>query len=335
MLPGEKDKIKKDLTDFWNYEKIGCPHKEGNKYFFSRNSGLQNQSVVYVQDTLDSEPKVLFDPNTLAEDGTISLGHCAWSHDGLVFSYSLSTSGSDWQVIKFRNVETGEDYPETLEKVKFSNITWTLDNKGIFYGCYPDHDPSHATGTDTESLKNQKLYYHRLGTKQEEDVLCVEFPDHPKYLIGWVDLSECGRYLFVKPSQDCKYNLLYFYDLETNAKDGIKTKFDLVPIIETFEADIDFVTNIGQKCVFHTNKGAEKFKLVTIDMENPAESKWTDLVPETEDKLEWACGVAGSCWSPATCTTSGTRCNCGTSPRGRSPSPSPWRWAPSRASVAS
>ena len=125
---------------------------------FVRNSGLQNQSVIYVQDTLESEPRVLFDPNSLAEDGTISLGHAAWSHDGLVFAYSLSTSGSDWQVIKFRNVETGEisfkhniynlekqitgeDYPETLEKVKFSNITWTKDNKGIFYGCYPDHDP--------------------------------------------------------------------------------------------------------------------------------------------------------------------------------------------------
>ena len=92
---------------------------------------------------------MLFDPNTLAEDGTISLGYCAWSHDGLVFSYSLSTSGSDWQEIKFRNVETGEDYPETLKKVKFSNITWTVDNKGIFYGCYPDHALSQATGTDT------------------------------------------------------------------------------------------------------------------------------------------------------------------------------------------
>jgi len=164
---------------------------------------------------------------------------------------------------------------------------------GIFYGCYPDHDPKNAKGTDTESLKNQKLYYHLLGTNQSEDVLCVEFPENPKYLIGWVDLSECGRYLFVKPSQDCKYNLLYFYDLEKNSKEGIKNKFDLVPIVEKFEADIDFVTNIGQKCVFHTNKGAEKFKLVTIDMENPAETKWTDLVPETEDKLEWACGVAG------------------------------------------
>lgn len=114
----EKDKIKKDLTDFWNYEKIGCPHKEGSKYFFSRNSGLQNQGVVYVQDSLESEPRVLFDPNTLAEDGTISLGRVAWSEDGLVMAYALSTSGSDWQVIKFRNVETGEERVNIFRKNK-------------------------------------------------------------------------------------------------------------------------------------------------------------------------------------------------------------------------
>ena len=180
-----------------------------------------------------------------------------------------------------------------MDKVKFSGITWTKDNKGIFYGCYPDHNLSAATGTDTEALKNQKIYYHVLGTQQEEDVMCVEFPDHPKWMTG-LDLSECGRYLFVMPSQDCKYNLLYFVDMEKSAKDGIKGKFDLIPIVEKFEADFEFITNFGSKCVFHTNKGAEKFKLVTINMENPLESKWTDLVPETDDKLEWACGVAGN-----------------------------------------
>ena len=220
---------------------------------------------------------------TMTGDSTINrfCSRCAWSHDGLVMAYSLSTSGSDWQVIKFRNVATGEDYAETLEKVKFSGITWTKDNKGVFYGCYPDHDLSAATGTDTGSLKNQKVYYHVLGTKQEEDVMCVEFPDNPKYLVGGVDMSECGRYLFVMPSQDCKYNLLYFFDMEKLGTDGIKGKFELVPIIEKFEADFEFITNIGSKCVFHTNKGAEKFKLVTIDMDNPTESKWTDLVNDT------------------------------------------------------
>jgi len=288
----ERETIKKELTDLWNYEKYGCPHKEGNKYYFSKNSGLQNQSVIYVQDSLEAEPKVLIDPNGLSDDGTVSLRATSWSHDGSILAYGLSKSGSDWTTIKFRNVETGEDFEEEIEKVKFSGITWTHDNKGVFYGCYPDHDVSCATGKDTKSHENQKLYYHRVGTKQEEDVLCVEFPEQPKWMIG-ATLSDCGRYLFVMPSQDCKYNLLYFCDLESVAKDGINSKFVLTEIFTKFEADYDFVTNQGSKCVFHTNKGAQNFKLVTIDLSAPSESNWADLVPEGEDVLEWATGVAG------------------------------------------
>jgi len=288
----ERETIKKELTDLWNYEKYGCPHKEGNKYFFSKNSGLQNQSVIYVQDSLEAEPKVLIDPNGLSEDGTVSLRATSWSHDGSILAYGLSKSGSDWTTIKFRNVETGQDFAEEIEKVKFSGITWTHDNLGVFYGCYPDHDVSCATGKDTKSHENQKLYYHKVGTKQDEDVLCVEFPDQPKWMIG-ATISDCGRYLFVMPSQDCKYNLLYFCDLELVAKDGIATKFALIEIVTKFEADYDYVTNQGPKCVFHTNKNAENFKLVTIDLSNPAESNWIDLVPEGTDVLEWATGVAG------------------------------------------
>jgi len=286
----ERETIKKELTDLWNYEKYGCPHKEGNKYFFSKNSGLQNQSVVYVQDSLEAEPKVLIDPNALSEDGTVSLRSTSWSHDGNILAYGKSVSGSDWMTIKFRNIETGQDFEEELEKVKFSGITWTHDNKGIFYGCYPDHD--HATGKDTQSHENQKLYYHRIGTKQAEDIMCVEFPDQPKWMIG-ASMSDCGRYLFIMPSQDCKYNLLYFCDLEQVAKDGINSKFSLTEIVTDFSADYDFVMNHGAKCIFHTNKGAQNFKLVTIDLTNPSPSNWTDIVPEGEDVLEWATGVAG------------------------------------------
>merc|ERR1712179_220055 len=288
----ERETIKKELTDLWNYEKYGCPHKEGNKYFFSKNSGLQNQSVIYVQDSLEAEPKVLIDPNGMGDDGTVSLRATSWSHDGSILAYGLSKSGSDWTTIKFRNVETGEDFEEEIEKVKFSGITWTHDNKGVFYGCYPDHDLTCATGKDTKSHENQKLYYHRVGTKQAQDVLCVEFPEQPKWMID-AAVSDCGRYLFVMASQDCKYNLLHFCDLEVVAKDGINSKFALTEIVTKFDADYDFVTNQGTKCVFHTNKGAQNFKLVTIDLTSPSESSWVDLVPEGEDVLEWATGVAG------------------------------------------
>ena len=156
--------------------------------------------MIYVQDSLEAEPKVLIDPNGLSEDGTVSLRATSWSHDGSILAYGLSKSGSDWTTIKFRNVETGEDFEEEIEKGKFSGITWTHDNKGVFYGCYPDHDISSATGKDTKSHENQKLYYHRVGTNQTEDVLCVEFTDQPKWMVG-ATISDCGRYLFVMPSQ--------------------------------------------------------------------------------------------------------------------------------------
>jgi len=288
----DRETIKKELTDLWNYEKYGCPHKEGSKYFFSKNTGLQNQSVIYIQDTLESEPKVFLDPNSLSDDGTVSLRTASWSHDGSILAYALSKSGSDWTTIKFRNVETGKDYDEEIEKVKFSGISWTHDNLGVFYGCYPEHETENATGTDTASHENQKLFYHRVGTSQSEDVLCVEFLDQPKWMIGCT-VSDCGRYLFVMPSQDCKYNLLYFCDLQQQAKEGVKEKFTLTEIITKFEADIDYITNQGHKAVFQSNKEAEKQKLVTIDLNNPVETAWTDLVAECDDVLEWATGVAG------------------------------------------
>merc|ERR1719369_1836952 len=122
----------------------------------------------------------------------------AFSYDGSILAYGTSKSGSDWVSIKFLNVDTLVEYEEVLEKVKFSGITWTHDNKGVFYGCYPDHDASHVSGKDTTSHENQKLFYHRIGTKQSEDVLCVEFPEHPKWMIGST-ISDCGRYLFVLP----------------------------------------------------------------------------------------------------------------------------------------
>ena len=247
-----------------------------------------------MQESLQAEPKVLLDPNTFSADGTVSLTRQSWSHDGSILAYGTSKSGSDWVSIKFLNMETGKEYEETLEKVKFSGITWTHDNKGVFYGCYPGHDAEHATGKDTTSHGDQKLYYHRVGTPQKEDVLCVEFPEHPKWMIGSV-VSDCGRYLFVLPSQDCKYNLLYFTDLQKEAagEKGIQGKFTLTEIVTDFDADYDYVTNQGTKAVFHTNKNAENYRLITIDLEKPAEANWTDLVKEGEDVLEWATGVAG------------------------------------------
>jgi len=288
----DRETIKKGLKELWDYPKYGCPFKKGDKYYMSKNSGLQNQSVLYIQDSLKDEPRVFLDPNQLSADGTISLGTKAWSHDGQTLAYSLSESGSDWNTIKFKKVETGDDYSESLTRVKFSSIAWTHDNKGIFYSCYKHS--SGVTGTEADSLKNQKMYYHVVGTPQDQDVLCVEFPDHPSWLIG-SSVSDCGRYLFVTISQDCKFNLLYFCDLEEQAKDGVKGKLKLTPIVEDkFDADYDYIGNQGTNVIFQTNKNAKNFKLISVDLNNPAESAWVDVLAEDEHMvLHWAAAVAG------------------------------------------
>ena len=139
-------------------------------------------SVVYKQKTLDSDPEEFLDPNKLSTDGTIALVQKRFSHDGKLMAYGLSASGSDWFTIHVRDVETGKDLPDRLEKAKFSCAEWTKDGKGFFYGCYPDTTDD-ATGTNATELGHQKLFYHRVGTEQKDDIKCVEFLDHPKWMM--------------------------------------------------------------------------------------------------------------------------------------------------------
>ncbi|XP_054266727.1 prolyl endopeptidase isoform X2 [Macrosteles quadrilineatus] len=286
-----RTKINEYLTKYWNYPKYSCPYRHGNKFFFYKNSGLQNQSVLYVQNSLEDEPKVFLDPNTLSEDGTVALSGKAFSEDDKLLAYGLSQCGSDWITIHFKDIETGENFPEVLEKVKCSSMTWTHDNKGIFYGRYPDQ-VGKISGSETECSKNQKLYYHTLGTPQSQDVLVAEFPEEPSIIIG-ADVSDCGRWLFITPRKDCKDNLLYFADLHSLPDGKITGKLKLTPIITKFEADYEYITNDGPVCVFRTNKDAPNYRLIKINMECPSQDKWETLVAQhTNDVLDWATAAA-------------------------------------------
>ncbi|KAK7861691.1 hypothetical protein R5R35_005360 [Gryllus longicercus] len=278
------------LTQLWNYPKYSCPYRHGNKYFFYKNTGLQNQSVMYVQDSLESEPRVFLDPNILSDDGTVALSRTRFSEDGKTLAYGLSRSGSDWLTIHFKDVETGKDYPEVLEKVKFSPMTWTHDNNGIFYGRYPDQ-LGKTDGSETVSNQHQKLYYHKVGTPQDQDVLCVEFPEEPLWRIG-AEVSDCGRWLIVMPQKDCRDNLVYFCDLEKLPNGEVTGRLALHQVVDKMEADYEYVTNEGPECIFRTNRDAPNYRLVKINFLDPAFEKWTTLVPEhSRDVLDWASPV--------------------------------------------
>lgn len=278
-------KINAKLSKLWNYEKYGCPTKHGDYYYFYRNTGLQNQSVLYQQDTLDGEPRLFFDPNDLSTDGTIALAQKSFSEDGKYMAYGLSESGSDWVKIYVREVETGKDLEEVLEKVKFSDISWTKDNKGFFYGRYPGQEGK-TDGSETKQNEFQKLYYHYIGQPQEKDILIAEFPEEPTWRIQ-SEVSDCGKYLIMPIVKDCRDNILYYANLEEAGE--IKTKLKVHKIVEKFESDYNYITNEGSKVYFRTNKNAPNYRIIIIDFDNYAEENWQTVVAEHEsDVLDWA-----------------------------------------------
>lgn len=277
--------INTKLTKLWNYPKYTCPARHGDRYFFYKNTGLQNQNVLYQQETLASEPTLFLDPNTLSEDGTIALSNTSFSDNGNYFAFGLSESGSDWIKIKIKDVKTGKDFDEVLEKVKFSSIAWTKDNKGFFYGRYPDQSGK-TDGSETKQNENQKLFYHRIGQLQENDVLVVEFPEEPNWRIG-AHVSDCGKYLILSIVKDCRDNIVFYADLE---KDGeINGKLEYHKIVTKFEADYEYITNTASKVVFRTNKDAPNYRIIVIDFNNPSQENWSTLIKEHEtDVLDWA-----------------------------------------------
>jgi prolyl oligopeptidase len=224
--------LKDRLTKLWNYEKFGVPFKEGNRYFYSRNSGLQNQSVIYTVTALNAQPQVLIDPNTLSTDGTVALSGLSVSDNGKLMAYSLSASGSDWQEWKVRDIDSGKDLADDIKWVKFSGASWTGDNKGFFYSRYDEPKSDALKGTNYF----QKLYYHRLGTTQSEDVLIYDRPDQKDWFFdGYV--TEDGHYLVITVSQgtDVK-NRIYYKDL-------VEKEAPVVKLLDDYDSSYKLIVN--------------------------------------------------------------------------------------------
>jgi len=276
-----REKIKQRLTQLWNYEKYGSPFKEGDRYFYFKNDGLQNQSVLYTLTSLDAEPTVLIDPNILSEDGTIALSGLSISEDGKLIAYGLSTSGSDWNEWKVRDVETGNDLSDHLNWVKFSGASWTHDGQGFFYSRYDE--PNEATKLEDANYY-QKLYYHKLGTPQSEDTLIYHRPDQKEWMFG-AGVTEDGRYLIISIDRgtDPK-NLVFYKDLQTPDS-------PIVELISEFEASYSFIDNDGDIFWFRTDLDAPRGRVIAIDTKNPplsplANGGWKEVIPQVAETLE-------------------------------------------------
>ena len=271
-----REQIKPRLTKLWDYEKYSIPFKQGNRYFYFKNNGLQNQSVLYKLTSLDAEPQVLLDPNTLSEDGTVALSGIAISEDGLLMAYGLSASGSDWQEWKVRDVETGEDLSDLLKWIKFSGAAWRNDNQGFFYSRY-DEPNQESLLEDTNYF--QKLFYHQLNSPQSEDILIYQRPDQKEWGFQG-SVTEDGHYLIISVwlGTDPK-NLVFYKDL-TNPDAGV------VELISEFEASYSFIDNDGDVFWFRTDLDAPRGKVIAIDTGNPARENWQEIIPQADETLE-------------------------------------------------
>jgi prolyl oligopeptidase len=267
-----REALKSRLEKLWNYEKLGTPFREGDYTYFYKNDGLQNQSVVYRQKG-EGEAEVFLDPNTFSEDGTTSLAGLSFTRDGSLAAYSVSEGGSDWRKIIVMDAASREIVEDTLVDVKFSGVSWK-GNEGFYYSSYDKPDGSELSAKTDQ----HKVYYHKIGTPQEEDQLVFGGRPEEKHRYVFGGVTEDDRYLVLSASNTTSGNKLFLQDLQTPGA-------PIIPILDHEDSDSYVIENVGSRLYIVTNLGAPNQKIVTADASNPGPEHWVDFIPETEHVL--------------------------------------------------
>ncbi len=276
-LPG-RETIKKQLTELWNYERFGGFHKAGNHYFYFHNSGLQNQSVVYVTDSLNGPARELLDPNTYRKDGTAALAGESVSWSGKLFAYAVAQAGSDWKEWRVRDVATGKDSSDLIQWTKAGRVSWAADDRGFYYARFAEPPPEKLL---TVAALNEKVYFHKLGDPQAADKLIYERPDHPNWGIEPL-VMEGGRYLlFYMENGVPGTNLLAYQDLRA-------ANPHTVMLIPSPDYDYIPIAVLGSTLYLETNDGAPRSRVIAMDLEHPERAKWKEIVPERAETLDRA-----------------------------------------------
>ena len=281
-LPG-REEIRKQMTELMNYERFSGMHKAGNHYFYSHNTGLQNQNVIYVEDSLQGAARVLLDPNQYRADGTAALNGESVSWDGKLLAYAVAQAGSDWSDWHVREIATGKDRDDVLKWTKSGEVAWSKDDSGFYYARYPE--PASGQVLTAQAL-NQKVYLHRLGDAQANDKLIYERPGNPEWYLDPI-VTEDGRYLLlVCGSTDPGKNVVFYRDLQA-------TNAPVVELIPHFESIYDPLGTSGTTFYFRTTDHAPKGRVIAIDVARPERSHWKEIVGEQPDTLEGAAFVDG------------------------------------------
>jgi len=271
-----RESIRASLTGLWDYPKYSVPQKRGNRYFFTKNTGLQNQAILYMQETLAGEPIAILDPNTLSDDGTVALTNISPSEDGKLLAYSLSSAGSDRQEIKIRDVDNGNDYAEVIKWCKFSNIAWRHDNAGFFYNRFPE--PGTVAQEDENNFS--LVYLHLVSTPQANDQLIYERPDF-KELTFFPTITDDGAYLILFVTQgSASENRIYYRQVDSDGP--------FIRLLDDADAIYSPIGNSGPIFYFHTTRDAPRGRIIAIDTRNPEYAQWQELIPQQDDIFSFA-----------------------------------------------
>ncbi|WP_163971895.1 prolyl oligopeptidase family serine peptidase [Oceanobacillus halotolerans] len=269
-----REKVKKEITEWTNFEKVTVPEKIGDYYYFHQNDGLQNQPVLSRSTSLDLEnPEVIVDPNSLHEEGAAAITSMAFSKDHGYLAYAISYNGSDWQEIKIKDLETKKDFPEVINWCRFTNIAWNKESSGFYYSRYPDPN----TVPENEASYHNQVYFHQLGTAQEEDQLVYEDRDRKELAFSPIVVED---YLILKATDGTEPKSRIYYR-SLNSDDSF------IPLISDGEDNYDFIANDGETFYMHTNYQAPKGKIIAIDINNPEKENWKDVVPENDDTISF------------------------------------------------
>jgi len=278
----ERAQLRERLTELWNYERYGAPFKRGGKYFYFKNNGLQNQSVLYVTTNLSQNGRVLLDPNKLAADGTTALSGLSVSEDGGTLAYGIAVAGSDWQEWRFVDIESGKQLPDVLKHIKFSGVSWMANGSGVFYSRYPEAD---SRGRLSAQNLFQKLYFHKIGTDQSEDKLIYERPEDGQKFVR-ADVTDDGKWLVINVGRGtAPMNMVYLKDLT-------KPDSEIFPVIDELVADYTYFANVGSVFYFRTDRDAPLGKIVSTDVKMEGKA-WKDVVPQGKETLNGASMLDG------------------------------------------